>query len=51
VGAAYARAGDRGNAVRYLRMAREQAAAQNQAKLVGSIERDLRIVEGKASSE
>jgi tetratricopeptide (TPR) repeat protein len=47
VGAAYARAGDRGNAVRYLRMAREQAAAQNQAKLVAAVERDLQIVEGR----
>lgn len=47
VGAAYVRAGDRENGLRYIRMAREQAAAHHQSKLLDSIERDLRILEGK----
>lgn len=46
VGAAYARAGDRPQAVRYLRLAREQAAAQHQDKLLVGIERDLQGLEG-----
>ncbi|MBI1940185.1 MAG: hypothetical protein HYS33_01615, partial [Acidobacteria bacterium] len=46
-----ARAGDRANALRYLRLAREQATAQNQTKLAAAVERDLQILEGKASSE
>ncbi len=46
LGAAYARAGDRQNALRYLRMAREQASARGQSQLLASIERDLQTLEG-----
>ena len=47
VGAAYVRAGGRENGLRYIRMAREKAAAQHQSNLLDSIDRDLRMLEGK----
>jgi tetratricopeptide (TPR) repeat protein len=46
LGAAYGRAGDRENALHYLRLARERASALGQAKLLADIEEDLRTVEG-----
>jgi tetratricopeptide (TPR) repeat protein len=46
LGAAYGRAGDRQNALRYLHTAREQASQRGQSRLLSSIERDLRVVEG-----
>ncbi len=45
LGAAFARSGDRQNALRYIRQARDGAAARGQSGLVDSIERDLRILE------
>lgn len=45
VGAAYARSGDPQNGLRYLRMAREQASARHDSKLVESIDRDLQLLE------
>ena len=47
-GAAYARAGDRDNAIRYLRLARDQAASRQQTRLTDNIERDLRMLEEKS---
>ena len=44
IGAAYARADDRPNALRYLRLAREQAAERQQAKLLEDIDHDLAIL-------
>jgi tetratricopeptide (TPR) repeat protein len=49
VGAAYARAGDRLNALRYLHLAKQQAAARQQAKLLDNIDRDLHIIETGSS--
>ena len=49
VGAAYARAGRREEGFRYLRQAREQAAARGQSGLVKSIDEDLRFLEGEGS--
>jgi tetratricopeptide (TPR) repeat protein len=45
VGAAYARAGDRDNGIRYMRLAREQAASRQQSSLLNSIDHDIRILE------
>jgi tetratricopeptide (TPR) repeat protein len=45
LGAALARAGRREEALRYMREAREKAAARGQAERLGSIERDLRALE------
>jgi len=45
VGAAYARARDLDNAIRYLHMARDQAASRNQFNLLTSIDRDLGALE------
>jgi len=45
LGAAFARSGDRQNALRYIRQARDGAVARGQSGLVDSIERDLRILE------
>ena len=45
LGAAFARSGDRQNALRYIRRARDGAVARGQSDLVDSIERDLRILE------
>ena len=47
VGAAYARAGNREDGLRYLRAARERAAARGQSGLVQSIDEDLRLLEGE----
>ncbi len=45
LGAAFARSGDRQNALRYIRQARDGAVARGQSGLLDSIERDLRILE------
>ncbi len=45
VGAAYARSGNSEDGLRYLRMARAQAAAEHQSNLVESIDRDLKLLE------
>jgi tetratricopeptide (TPR) repeat protein len=51
LGAAYGRAGDRQNALRYLHQAREQASARGQAKLLADIEEDLRTLEGRTDTQ
>ena len=45
LGAAFARSGDRQNALRYIREARDGAVARGQSGLVDTIERDLRTLE------
>ena len=45
VGAAYTRAGDRDNGLRYLLKAREQAASRGQSSLLNSIDRDVRTLQ------
>jgi len=45
LGAAYGRAGDRAQALRYLHEARQQASAHGQTQLLGDIEKDLHTVE------
>jgi Tfp pilus assembly protein PilF len=45
LGAAYARAGSRDEALKYMREARQAAIARGQLELLGSIERDLRALE------
>jgi tetratricopeptide (TPR) repeat protein len=50
LGAAYARAGDRENAVRYLREGRDKARSRGQNQLVASIEKDLKILESRDDS-
>lgn len=45
LGAAYARAGNPAQAVKYLRLARERAAAARQTELLAQIERDLKTLE------
>jgi short-subunit dehydrogenase len=50
VGAAYARAGDRENAIQYLREGRAKAQSRGQLQLVASIERDLKILSSQADS-
>jgi len=45
LGAAFARSGDRQNALLYIRQARDGAAARGQAALLASIERDLHALE------
>ena len=45
LGATYARAGDRENALKYMRKARDEAAARNQAQLLTSIKRDIANLE------
>ncbi len=47
LGAAYARAGETGPAVKYLRTAREKAISMGQTRLLASIERDLRTLESE----
>jgi protein O-mannosyl-transferase len=49
LGAAYARAGNREEALKYMREAREKATARGQSELLGSIERDLRVLEQATS--
>jgi Flp pilus assembly protein TadD len=44
LGAAYARAGERTSAIRYLREARDKAQSRGQYKLIASIENDLNIL-------
>jgi tetratricopeptide (TPR) repeat protein len=48
LGATYGRAGNVGDALKYIRTARELAAARGQAQLVASIDRDLRALERAA---
>jgi len=48
LGAAYARSGDRNNALQYLRQAREGAAALGQSKLEEAIQDDLKRLEEEA---
>ena len=50
LGAAYGRAGDRQNALRYLHEARQQASARGQSRLLASIEKDLHTLEGTGNS-
>jgi protein O-GlcNAc transferase len=50
LGAAYARAENRGEALRYLRLAHQQASARGQTALVASIDRDLRRLTGEAGA-
>jgi tetratricopeptide (TPR) repeat protein len=45
LGAAFARFGDRQNALRFIRQARAGALARGQSSLVDSIDRDLRVLE------
>src|SRR5579884_153515 len=45
LGATYARAGDRQNALLYMRKARDEAQARNQAQLLASINQDLANLE------
>jgi tetratricopeptide (TPR) repeat protein len=49
LGAAYARAGRREEALKYMREAREKAAARAQSELLVSIDRDLRALERPTS--
>lgn len=49
LGAAYARLGNRQSALEYIRQAQRRAAALGQRQLLGSIERDLRILEQSES--
>ncbi len=51
LGAAFARAGDRENALRYIRQARDGAAARGQSALQTSIERDLHALEAPGTSQ
>ena len=50
LGAAYGRAGDQQNALRYLRQARDQASARGQEQLLASIEKDLQSLEAGQES-
>ncbi len=49
IGIAFASFGDLENALSYLHLAREKAAARNQTSLMESIDDDLRLLEGNAS--
>ena len=49
LGAAYARAGNRQSALEYIRQAHRRASALGQKELLGSIERDLKILEQSES--
>jgi tetratricopeptide (TPR) repeat protein len=51
LGAAFARAGDRQNALRYIRRARDEAAARGQSDLLASIDRDLHALEGPSPAQ
>jgi len=51
LGAAFARSGDRENALRYIRQAREGAAARGQSTLLASIERDLHTLEAAGTPQ
>lgn len=50
LGATYARAGQAGNALRYLREARDQASARGQSDLLVSINNDLEALEKQTNS-
>jgi tetratricopeptide (TPR) repeat protein len=50
LGAAYARSGDPTNGLRYLRLAREGAAARGQSKLVSNIDEDLEALKTQRNS-
>jgi len=50
LGATYARAGRPAEALKYLRTARDQAAARKQADLVTAIDKDLRTLEQAGSA-
>ena len=50
LGAAYARAGEREIAIRYLRDSRDKAQARGQYQLVASIEKDLKILGSQDNS-
>lgn len=50
LGAAYGRAGETQNALRYLREARAEASKRGQAELLADIQRDLRAVEAQLNS-
>jgi tetratricopeptide (TPR) repeat protein len=49
LGAAWARAGNREQALKYMREARGKATTLGQAELLGSIEKDLRVLERRPS--
>jgi Tfp pilus assembly protein PilF len=51
LGAAFARSGDRQNALRYIRQAREGAAARGQSDLLASIDRDLHALEAPSAAQ
>jgi len=46
LGAAYARAGDREHARAYIQKAHDAAVARGQSKLLASIDRDLKALDG-----
>jgi tetratricopeptide (TPR) repeat protein len=50
LGAAYARAGNRDEALKYMQQARDKAAARGQTELLSSIDKDLGRLTGTASS-
>lgn len=50
IGAAYARAGNRDDGIRYLRLAREQAASHHQTDLFEKIDRDLRVLQDEGET-
>ena len=49
LGAAYARVGNRNEALKYMQQAREKAAARGQTELISSIDKDLVRLTGTAS--
>ena len=51
LGAAFARWGDRQSALRYIRRARQGAAARGQSDLLASIDRDLHALEGASAAQ
>jgi tetratricopeptide (TPR) repeat protein len=51
LGAAFARSGDRQSALRYIRRAREDAAARGQSDLLTSIDRDLHALESPSPAQ
>jgi tetratricopeptide (TPR) repeat protein len=51
LGAAYARAGNRQNALERIRQARQRASALGQKELLGPIERDLKILEQSSGNK
>ena len=50
LGAAYARAGNRESALRYMNQARQKAASLGQSELLSAIEKDLQILAPKADA-